>query len=57
MSNEIRPELAALRERLDKTLDSQRSEASDKRHHKGYRTARENLADLVDADSFLEYGS
>ena len=26
------------------------------RHAKGYRTARENLADLVDADSFVEYG-
>ena len=27
-----------------------------KRHAKGYRTARENVADLVDAGSFQEYG-
>ncbi len=38
------------------TLDEQRPEAAAKRHAKGYRTARENLADLVDADSFVEYG-
>lgn len=36
--------------------DEARSEARAKRHAKGYRTARENLADLVDDGSFLEYG-
>ncbi len=56
MSVEIRPELAALRERLGRTLDAHRDEAREKRHQKGYRTARENLEDLVDEDSFLEYG-
>ncbi len=56
MSDEIRPELAALHERLDKTLDASREEAADKRHAKGYRTARENLDDLVDPGSFVEYG-
>ena len=30
--------------------------AKDKRHVKGYRTARENLDDLVDKDTFVEYG-
>jgi acetyl-CoA carboxylase carboxyltransferase component len=38
------------------TLDEQRQEAVSKRHARGYRTARENLADLVDKDSFIEYG-
>ena len=56
MSDELRPELAALKERLDKTLDEVRVEAAEKRHAKGYRTARENLEDLVDAGSFVEYG-
>jgi len=44
------------KERRDKTLDKQRSTAVTKRHSKGYRTARENLNDLVDANSFIEYG-
>lgn len=52
----LRPELAALRERLARTLDGQRVEARERRHQRGNRTARENLADLVDEGSFLEYG-
>ena len=56
MTEELRPELAALTARLEKTLDSQRQAARDKRHQRGYRTARENLADLVDPGSFVEYG-
>jgi acetyl-CoA carboxylase carboxyltransferase component len=36
--------------------DEQRSEAVSKRRARGRRTARENLADLVDAGSFVEYG-
>ena len=56
MSASERPELTALRERLDRTLDTQRAEAQSKRHAKGYRTARENVQDLVDENSFLEYG-
>jgi acetyl-CoA carboxylase carboxyltransferase component len=56
MDADSRPELQALREREQRTLDEARSEARDKRHAKGYRTARENVADLADADSFLEYG-
>ena len=39
-----------------KTLDEERNTAREKRHAKGYRTARENLDDLVDEDSFVEYG-
>jgi acetyl-CoA carboxylase carboxyltransferase component len=56
MDGEIRPELKALRERIERTLDDARDEARRKRHDRGYRTARENLADLVDEDSFQEYG-
>ena len=41
---------------IEKTLDKERKQEVIKRHSKGYRTARENLEDLVDADSFVEYG-
>lgn len=54
--DDIRPELQALRERLHRTGDAARAEARERRHQRGYRTARENLADLVDPDTFLEYG-
>jgi len=56
MSSKISPDLNELYQRLDKTLDPQRAEAKNIRHNKGYRTARENLQDLVDDGSFLEYG-
>ncbi|MEZ5503990.1 MAG: carboxyl transferase domain-containing protein [Halioglobus sp.] len=56
MDGEIRPELRALRERLERTLDEARAQARDRRHAQGYRTARENVADLADAGSFQEYG-
>jgi acetyl-CoA carboxylase carboxyltransferase component len=52
----LRPELAALQMRLERTLDEARDEARQRRHQQGYRSARENLADLADPDSFLEYG-
>ena len=38
------------------TLDVARTRAKEKRHSKGYRTARENLLDLIDDSSFVEYG-
>jgi len=56
MSNKKRPELSSFLERQSQTLDEKRSEAVKKRHAVGYRTARENLDDLVDPDSFMEYG-
>jgi acetyl-CoA carboxylase carboxyltransferase component len=56
MADDLRPELAALQARLEKTLDSQREAARSKRHQRGFRTARENLEDLVDPGSFVEYG-
>ena len=56
MTENIRPELAALRNLQSRTLDEGRSQATAKRHGLGYRTARENLNDLVDEGSFIEYG-
>ncbi len=48
--------LEELQIRLAKTSDLQRKDALAKRRQKGFRSARENLDDLVDADSFIEYG-
>lgn len=56
MDGDTRSELNALRERVERTLDDVRTEARGKRHASGYRTARENVADLVDEGSFQEYG-
>ncbi|MFV0277935.1 MAG: acyl-CoA carboxylase subunit beta [Parahaliea sp.] len=56
MTEPLRPELVALQERLARSLDSGRQQALARRHQQGYRSARENLDDLVDAGSFLEYG-
>ncbi|MFM9149033.1 MAG: carboxyl transferase domain-containing protein, partial [Solirubrobacterales bacterium] len=49
-------ELDELRRRIELTLDGTRPEAVEKRHARGGRTARENLEDLIDPDSFVEYG-
>jgi methylmalonyl-CoA carboxyltransferase 12S subunit len=45
-----------LRERRAATEDAARPEAVARRHAAGGRTARENVADLVDPGSFVEYG-
>jgi acetyl-CoA carboxylase carboxyltransferase component len=37
--------------------DAYRREATERRHAEGRRTARENVADLVDDGSFVEYGA
>ena len=42
--------------RLEKSNDENRTKSTVKRHMKGFRTARENLNDLVDDNSFLEFG-
>ena len=52
-----RPELAELRERRALLADEARPEAVERRHARGGRTARENVADLVDPGSFVEYGA
>jgi len=53
---EVRPELAELRTRVATTLDEGRPAATERRHAGGRRTARENIEDLCDPDSFEEYG-
>jgi acetyl-CoA carboxylase carboxyltransferase component len=51
-----RTDLRAVRERHEIGLDAARPEAVARRHEHGRRTARENLADLLDEGSFVEYG-
>lgn len=53
----IRPDLAEVIERHALTLDERRPEAVARRRKKNRRTARENIADLCDPDSFIEYGA
>jgi acetyl-CoA carboxylase carboxyltransferase component len=51
-----RDDLAELLRRRGLTEDAARPEAVARRHTGGGRTARENLDDLVDPGSFVEYG-
>ncbi|HEX4818699.1 MAG TPA: carboxyl transferase domain-containing protein [Acidimicrobiales bacterium] len=53
----IRPDLAEVLRRQSLTRDDARPAAVERRRKVGLRTARENVADLCDADSFEEYGS
>ncbi len=53
----IRQDLAEVLDRHQAISDAGRPLAVEKRHSKGKRTARENLDDLLDADSFQEYGA
>jgi len=53
----IRADLQAVLDRHALTLDAARPEAVAKRHALGLRTARENIADLCEAGSFIEYGA
>ncbi|HEY2570653.1 MAG TPA: carboxyl transferase domain-containing protein, partial [Solirubrobacteraceae bacterium] len=52
----LRADLQAVRERHAVGLDAARPEAVARRRKRGRRTARENLADLLDEDSYVEYG-
>jgi acetyl-CoA carboxylase carboxyltransferase component len=56
-AEQVRPELAELRERVAATTDAARPEAVARRRKTGQRTARENVASLVDEGSFVEYGA
>jgi acetyl-CoA carboxylase carboxyltransferase component len=56
MSGSERRDLAELRARRALTEDAARTDAVERRHAAGGRTARENLADLIDPGSFVEYG-
>ncbi len=53
----IRPDLAEIVDRHERTLDDRRPEAVARRRKTGHRTARENVSDLVDDGSWVEYGS
>src|SRR3984957_5927417 len=51
-----RADLQAVRERHEIGLDAARAEAVAGRHERGRRTARENLEDLLDPGTLVEYG-
>ena len=53
----MRPDLQAVLDRHAVLYDAARPEAVAKRRSRGQRTARENLADLCDDNSFVEYGA
>ena len=53
----VRADLQRVVDRHAFTLDANRKEAVAKRHAQGGRTARENIAQLCDAGSFIEYGA
>ena len=53
----VRPDLAETLARHRVGLDDARPDAVDKRRAVGRRTARENVGDLVDPGSFVEYGA
>ena len=52
----LRPELVELQARVSATIDGGRVSATERRHARGRRTARENIEDLCDPGSFEEYG-
>ena len=52
----VRADLAAVRTRHALGLDAARPEAVRRRRERRRRTARENLADLLDEGSYVEYG-
>ena len=53
----IRPDLAEAIERHEIGLDNARPDAVARRRKTGQRTARENIEDLCDPGSFVEYGA
>lgn len=53
----IRDDLAEVLQRHEAGLDAARPDAVARRRKLAQRTARENVDDLLDADSFIEYGA
>jgi acetyl/propionyl-CoA carboxylase alpha subunit/acetyl-CoA carboxylase carboxyltransferase component len=53
----IRPDLGEVVERWRLTLDEARPDAVARRRNRNQRTARENIDDLIDPGTFLEYGA
>jgi acetyl-CoA carboxylase carboxyltransferase component len=51
----IRPDLAEVIARHEKTLDAARPDAVERRRKTGQRTVRENIEDLCDQGTFVEY--
>jgi acetyl-CoA carboxylase carboxyltransferase component len=56
LQSQERPDLQAVLERHALTTDARRPDAVANRRAQGRRTARENLSDLLDDGSFVEYG-
>ncbi|MBP2320533.1 acetyl-CoA carboxylase carboxyltransferase component [Kibdelosporangium banguiense] len=56
VSSGIRADLAEVLDRRAAGLDANRPEAVERRHSQGRRTARENVEDLCDPGTFVEYG-
>jgi acetyl-CoA carboxylase carboxyltransferase component len=54
--DEVRADLDAVRQRHLMGLDQARPDAVARRREQGHRTARENLAELVDDGTLIEYG-
>ncbi len=52
----VRPDLAEVADRHSLGMDSRRPDAVARRRKTGQRTARENVDDLVDRGTFVEYG-
>ncbi len=55
-TGEIREDLLELNRRRAYIYDDARSEKVERRHEKGQQTARENIEQLLDPESFREYG-
>ena len=55
--DEVPTGLDEVRRRHAAGLDEHRHEAVRRRHERGHRTARENLAELCDPGTFVEYGA
>ncbi|MDA1097347.1 MAG: carbamoyl-phosphate synthase large subunit [Proteobacteria bacterium] len=55
--DDLRPDLAEVMARQGMTLDDRRPHAVARRRKTNQRTARENVYDLCDPDSFTEFGS
>ncbi len=53
----LRPDLQRVIDRHALTQDAARPDAVARRRERGQRTARENVTDLCDEDSFVEYGA
>ncbi|MEY4606781.1 MAG: hypothetical protein RLY45_1541, partial [Actinomycetota bacterium] len=55
-ASSVRDDLLEVLRRHESGLDAARPQAVARRRERGRRTARENIADLLDAGSFVEYG-